>query len=449
MKKLLLSLLFISGFAASGFGQNTWYYDFGTGTSATYSTNAISTSFLPAPQTNGGTAMARVSNTGGVIKLTNPGDINAVGTGASIVAPENAAVSKISIYDFANASSTASLKFRFKFNANDAVWYIFTGNGDSFSNANAFASAEVSTGLQITVSGGTASTENRISGGWSSSSGISTSQFSPNTTYTVEIYINKQASGTSTYVRGGTTYTINNNRYHLWIDGVQIGANITGGGLTTGSTIDSFMFYGVSSAGNAGELFIDDIAYANYVTETVLPIELSSFSAKANLQNIDLAWTTASEKDNSHFDILRSGDGKTFTKIGDVKGNGTTDIAKNYTFIDKNALPGVNYYQLKQVDNNGTSALSKVEAVKSNVAASNLKVSASKQDGTVKLTVFAANEGNATFKIYDLNGRKITERVLNLSKGYSNVSVPFNGGNGLHIASLTTATETVTQKFIQ
>lgn len=191
---------------------------------------------------------------------------------------------------------------------------------------------------------------------------------------------------------------------------------------------------------------IDDVAVNSLAT---LPVSLTSFTAKANQQNVDLAWNTASEKDNSHFDILRSGDGKTFSKIGEVKGAGNSSTAKNYAFTDKDALPGVNYYQLKQVDNGGYSTTSKVEAVKSNVAASNFKVASNKQDGTVKLTVFAANAGKAAFKIYDLNGRKLTEQALNLSKGYSNVFVPFNGGNGLHIASLTTATETVTQKFIQ
>ncbi|MNR32606.1 hypothetical protein D3C85_1502050 [compost metagenome] len=132
-----------------------------------------------------------------------------------------------------------------------------------------------------------------------------------------------------------------------------------------------------------------------------------------------------------------------------MKGSGTTNLAQDYTFVDKNALPGTSYYQLSQVDYDGKSTPSKVEAVKSNVTASNFKIAANKQEGTVKLTVFAANEGLASFKIYDLNGRKVAEKELSLSKGYSNISVPFSSGNGLHIASLTTANETVTQKFIQ
>ncbi|WP_343535104.1 T9SS type A sorting domain-containing protein [Pedobacter sp.] len=203
----------------------------------------------------------------------------------------------------------------------------------------------------------------------------------------------------------------------------------------------------IDDSNNDHGLAIDDVIFTP--NASVLPVSLTSFTAKANQQNVDLAWNTASEKDNSHFDILRSGDGKTFSKIGEVKGAGNSSTAKNYAFTDKDALPGVSYYQLKQFDADGKSSDSEVIAVKSNVAASNFRVFANKQEGIVKLTIFAANEGKGSFKIYDLNGRKLTEQQLNLSKGYTNVSVPFSGANGLHVASLTTATETVTQKFIQ
>lgn len=233
----------------------------------------------------------------------------------------------------------------------------------------------------------------------------------------------------------------NDAAYRTAISSVITGLNIPSGGTFF------IRWEDIDVSGAEDGLAVDDFSLTP--NPTPLPVSLISFTTKANLQNIDLAWATASEKNNSHFDILRSGDGKTFIKIGEVKGAGTTDAAHNYAFTDKNALPGVSYYQLKQVDFNGNSTLSKIEAVKSNLAASNFKVVANKQEGTVKLNIYTASEGKATFKIYDLNGHKVTEQELTLSKGYSNISVPFNGANGLHVATLTTATETVTQKFIQ
>lgn len=455
MKKLLLSLLFISGIAASGYGQQVWSYNFGVAATTSYSiNNSSSETFLPTPQSAGGTARVKISNGGGgSFSLTNPG-VPAIGSGAQldITAPSTGSVNKFSIYDFANATSAATIKFKIRFNnSSSGTWYFLTGDGASFSDNNAIANAEVFAGLRFQLGAGSITTNNRVNATWSSAAVLPTNSFSQETTYEVELYLNN-STNLASYTRG-TGQSIASDKYDIWINGVLIGDDVSSGSLTPDNIIDSFMFYGENSTANSAILSIDEISYSNFIVPTTLPVSLTSFTAKANLQNIDLAWATASEKDNSHFDILRSGDGKTFAKIGDVKGNGrSTDgqlSVSSYSFTDKNALPGVNYYQLKQVDNNGTSALSKVEAVKSNVAASNLRVSANRQDGTVKLTVFAANEGNATFKIYDLNGRKITEQVLNLSKGYSNVSVPFNGGNGLHIASLTTVTETVTQKFIQ
>ena len=372
MKKLLLSLLFISGFAASGYAQ-TFSENMGNVTIST--SRAISTHNSQNSWQNSGT-------------LTFSGTADLRTSSASATTDYPSASGNVNVY-FASGST------------ND---FIISGI-----NTISITSPALAFGIRK---------DNNIG----SEAGLAVEYSTDGSTYTPLSYTALPTGNSTT----GWYYRIIS-------------------GLPSSATL-SIKFRATAAIAGTNAYRIDDVSVNSL---SVLPVSLTSFTAKANLQNIDLAWATASEKDNSHFDILRSGDGKTFTKIGDVKGNGTTDIAKNYSFTDKNALPGVNYYQLKQVDNNGTSALSKVEAVKSNVAASNLKVSASKQDGTVKLTVFAANEGNATFKIYDLNGRKITERVLNLSKGYSNVSVPFNGGNGLHIASLTTATETVTQKFIQ
>lgn len=216
--------------------------------------------------------------------------------------------------------------------------------------------------------------------------------------------------------------------------------------FTASTSAITFRIYGYEAEGSSGTWRIDNVKLFGTVT---LPVSLTSFIAKANLQNIDLTWNTASEKDNSHFEVLRSGDGKTFSKIGEVKVSGTSSYAKSYNFTDKDALPGVSYYQLRQVDADGKSSDSEVVAVKSNVAASNFQVVANRQEGSAKFTIFAANAGKGSIKIYDLNGRKLTEQQLALNKGYNNVSIPFNGANGLHVASLTTANETVTQKFIQ
>lgn len=453
MKKILLSLLFIAGISITINAQTTWTYDFGTSTKTPYNTaSGTSTSYLPTPSTNGGIAFVRIGTGSGAFELVTSG--NAGGTGAELkgTASISTSINKFSLHSF-SGSAVASISFKVKFEGGtNGSWSFYAGkgvgnyaNGSALGISDAFAALRWNYGASNTIS-----TERlNPSSSWVST-GITGTPFTQNAIHNIEIYINNSANNAN-YLRG-TSQSLNKQCFDLWVNGVKVIENIEKAGLAAGDIIDSFGFTGISStlpSNNSATIYLDNFSYTNSLPEVPLPVSLTSFTTKANLQNIDLAWNTASEKDNSHFEVLRSGDGKTFTKIGEVKGAGTTDAATDYSFVDRNALPGVNYYQLNQIDYNGNATLSKVEAVKSNVAASNFKVAASKQDGTIKLTVFAANEGKATLKIYDINGRKVTEKELSLSKGYSNISVPFNGGNGLHIASLTTATETVTQKFIQ
>lgn len=86
----------------------------------------------------------------------------------------------------------------------------------------------------------------------------------------------------------------------------------------------------------------------------VLPVELTTFSAHQYNNDAILYWSTASETNNFTFDILRSENDKDFVKIGSVVGHGTTSQEQNYSFVDKNVPAGRHFYQLCQIDCDGT-----------------------------------------------------------------------------------------------
>ncbi len=97
---------------------------------------------------------------------------------------------------------------------------------------------------------------------------------------------------------------------------------------------------------------------------SILPVELISFTGKLNASNIELSWTTASEKNNDRFEILKSTDGITFEKVGTITGAGNSNIPLSYTFTDTKVEAGsIYFYQLKQIDFDGTSEFSKIIAV--------------------------------------------------------------------------------------
>ena len=86
---------------------------------------------------------------------------------------------------------------------------------------------------------------------------------------------------------------------------------------------------------------------------TVIPVELTSFAAVTDNRNVTLNWSTATELNNSGFQVERSS-GSAYEVVGFVAGSGTTTEIRNYNFVDQNVASGTYSYRLKQVDFDGT-----------------------------------------------------------------------------------------------
>lgn len=101
-----------------------------------------------------------------------------------------------------------------------------------------------------------------------------------------------------------------------------------------------------------------------YSTDQPLPVELSTFQARLQAdQTTLLHWQTATEHNNTGFDIERSNDGKNWEKIGFVPGHGNSQEQRTYQFIDPRPLPGNNFYRLVQVDADGSATYSDIKSV--------------------------------------------------------------------------------------
>ncbi|MDP3150106.1 MAG: YCF48-related protein [Ignavibacteria bacterium] len=83
------------------------------------------------------------------------------------------------------------------------------------------------------------------------------------------------------------------------------------------------------------------------------PVELVSFSSTISDNKVNLTWKTATEKNNSGFDVERKLENTNWTKIGFVKGQGSTTESSNYAFVDSPNKNGKISYRLKQIDFDG------------------------------------------------------------------------------------------------
>jgi hypothetical protein len=91
---------------------------------------------------------------------------------------------------------------------------------------------------------------------------------------------------------------------------------------------------------------------------SIVPVELSSFTAENVDGEVVLKWQTATETNNSGFEIERASSSTTplqgWAKISFVEGRGTTTEMTDYAYKDKIINPGNYIYRLKQIDFDGT-----------------------------------------------------------------------------------------------
>lgn len=119
-------------------------------------------------------------------------------------------------------------------------------------------------------------------------------------------------------------------------------------------------FTNISAMIDNGGSDTDSILVKHSYILITIPVDFIFFSAEREIQSSVLSWATASELNNSHFEIERRiGDGP-FEVIGRVKGNGTTTREIEYNFTDDRPGKGLNYYRLAQYDYDGSSTYSDI-----------------------------------------------------------------------------------------
>jgi hypothetical protein len=175
-----------------------------------------------------------------------------------------------------------------------------------------------------------------------------------------------------------------------------------------------------------------------------IPVELIAFDGKSVEKTNRLFWSTAAERSNAYFEIQRSFDGQYFQKIGQVKGTGTTQERRDYTFNDFNFDGLTAYYRLNQVDIDGTSTLSNVISLQNNKG--NRVRIAPNPVGTEGVLVEVEGIGNKAILLQDVAGKILFQTILM----DSNVRIPTNQlASGLYFISVKMPSGTVEiQKLI-
>ncbi|MEM6783411.1 MAG: T9SS type A sorting domain-containing protein [Bacteroidota bacterium] len=184
-----------------------------------------------------------------------------------------------------------------------------------------------------------------------------------------------------------------------------------------------------------------------------IPVELTAFDVQLDGRAAQLAWATASETNNSGFEVqMRGPQDADFGTLSFVEGMGTTTEAQAYRFATGVLAPGTYTFRLKQVDFDGAFAFSAevettVELLDAFELAKAYPNPFGRQAATLSLVV---RESQAvTVMLYDALGRV----VATLHDGWVDAGTAFpmdidasGMANGLYIVRATGADFATTQR---
>jgi len=99
----------------------------------------------------------------------------------------------------------------------------------------------------------------------------------------------------------------------------------------------------------------------------LFPVSVTGFFISTTDNNTaQLEWSTLTEFNNAGFTVERSSDGISFTPVAWITGRNGGTIVNRYSYTDKQAWPGKNYYRLKQTWTDGRTGYSQVSFINVN-----------------------------------------------------------------------------------
>ena len=200
-------------------------------------------------------------------------------------------------------------------------------------------------------------------------------------------------------------------------------------------------------------------SYSDYSNQaqvvTLVPVELTSFSADFNGQKVILNWETGTETNNRGFEIERKM-GSGWQSAGFVKGSGTVTKTTPYTFADDLRFmnfTGAVKYRLKQIDNDGTTAYSPEVSVEVDLTPKEYALYQNYPNPFNPVTVIRYAlpvAGLVTIDVFNAVGEKVSTLLSGeIEAGYHQVSLDAsNLSSGIYFYKITSGKFSSVKKMV-
>ena len=190
-------------------------------------------------------------------------------------------------------------------------------------------------------------------------------------------------------------------------------------------------------------------------TDNTVPVELNSFSAVVDGNNVNLTWSTATETNNRGFEIERKNINSDYQVVGFINGQGTTTELHSYSFSDKNLIEGKYNYRIKQIDFEGSFEYYELSSEIIITSPNNFSLEQNypnpfNPSTNIRFTLPVA--GNVSLKVFDALGNEVSALVNeNKEAGSYNVEFRINNeriSSGIYFYKLETEGFVETKKML-
>ena len=186
------------------------------------------------------------------------------------------------------------------------------------------------------------------------------------------------------------------------------------------------------------------------ILESPLAVNWRSFDVFLMNTNIPLLLWSAEFDQPTFFEIERSYDGRSFSKIDQVDAiNGKKDYRYSDRFVNSQAP--VAYYRIRAVEADNNIKFSQIKMVRFDKAASVTKVIPNPFKNNFNIVYNAAESGNVTVRVYNVNGQQKVNRKVTVNKGSNTINVveAAHFSNGIYIVQVNSADATFSTRLIK
>lgn len=148
---------------------------------------------------------------------------------------------------------------------------------------------------------------------------------------------------------------------------------------------------------------------------TPLPVELTNFAVYCNEDNVNIYWTTASERNSDYFVLEKSRDGITWEQVTITEAAGNSNTVNEYNVYDYSS--NLIYFRLIQVDYDGVETIYGPISTDCQISQSDWSIYPVPVSDEATVTIQTNEDFTGDLLVVDNQGKTVLQQTVQLHQG--------------------------------